>query len=99
MAIFDRAFHAQAIEDEVELEGGDEAILVLIVELECVAELRGSTIFEVGEVEGGELGLRNKAVMVGVKLVHDAAKLVLVKEGGAEGAEDDAKLCHGDLME
>ena len=45
MAIFDGAFHAQAVEDEVELDGGDEAVLVLIVELERVAELGGSAIF------------------------------------------------------
>jgi len=58
MAIFDEAFHAQAVEDEVELGGGDEAILVLIVELECVAELRGSAIFRARAAEGGELGQR-----------------------------------------
>ena len=45
MAIFDGAFHVQAVEDEVELGGGDEAVLVLIVELECVAELGDSAIF------------------------------------------------------
>ena len=78
MAIFDGAFHAQAVEDEVELDGGDEAVLVLIVELECVAELGGSAIFEAGVAEGGELDQRNEAVVVGVELIHDAAELVLV---------------------
>nr|POE66916.1 hypothetical protein CFP56_28337 [Quercus suber] len=39
MAIFDEAFHAQAVDDEVELRGGDEAVLILIVELERIAEL------------------------------------------------------------
>ena len=78
MAIFDGAFHAQAIEDEVELGGGDEAILVLIVELEHVAKLGGSAIFEARVAEGGELDQRNEAVVVGVELIHDAAELVLV---------------------
>ena len=91
MAIFDRAFHAQAVEDKVELGGRDEAVLVLIVELERVAELGGSTIFRAGAAEGSELGQENEAVVVGVQLIHDAAELILVG-GGAEGAEDDAKL-------
>ena len=92
MAIFDGAFHAQAVEDEVELGGRDEAILVLIVELEPVAELGGFAIFGVGAAEGGELGQENEAIVVRVELIHDAAELVLVGEGGAEGAEDGAKL-------
>ena len=92
MAIFDGAFHAQAVEDEVELGGRDEAILVLIVKLERVAELGGFAIFGVGAVEGGELGQENEAIVVKVELIHDAAELVLVGEGGAEGAEDGAKL-------
>ena len=79
VAIFDGAFHAQAVENEVELGGGDEAILVLIIELERVAELRGSAIFEAGAAEGSELGQRNEAVVVGVKLIHDAAELVLIE--------------------
>ena len=78
MAIFDGAFHAQAVEDEVELGGGDEAILVLIVELERVTELGGSAIFEAGAAEGNELDQRNEAAVVGVELIHDAAELVLV---------------------
>ena len=81
MAIFDGAFHAQAVEDELELGGGDETILVLIVELERVAELGGSAIFKVGVAKGGELDQRNEAVVVGVELIHDAAELVLVGEG------------------
>ena len=92
MAIFDGAFHAQAIEDEAELGGRDEAVLVLIVELERVAELGGSAIFGAGAAEGGKLNQGNEAVMVGVELVHDATKLVLVEEGGVEGAEDGIKL-------
>uniref|UniRef100_A0A7N2LKH4 Uncharacterized protein n=1 Tax=Quercus lobata TaxID=97700 RepID=A0A7N2LKH4_QUELO len=80
------------VEDEVELGGGDEAILVLIVELKCVMELGGSAIFGATVAEGGELGQGNEAVMVGVELVHDAAELVLVEEGGAEGAEDGIEL-------
>ena len=92
MAIFDGAFHAQAIEDNVELGGRDEAVLVLIIELERVAELGGSAIFRARAAEGSELGQENEAVVVGVELIHDAAELVLVGEGGAEGAEDDAKL-------
>ena len=92
MAIFDGAFHAQAVEDEVELGGRDEAILVLIVELEHVAELGGFAIFGVGVAEGGELGQENEAVVVEVELIHDTAELVLVGEGEAEGAEDGAKL-------
>ena len=56
VAIFDGAFHAQAVKDEVEFGGGDEAILVLIVELERVAELEGSAIFEAGVAKGDELG-------------------------------------------
>ena len=72
VAIFDGAFHAQAIEDEVELGGRDEAILVLIVELEHVAKLGGSTIFGARAAEGSELGQENEAVMVGVELIHDA---------------------------
>ena len=98
MAIFDGAIHAQTVEDEVELGGGDEAVLVLIVELERVAELGDSAVFcRVGAAEGGELGQGNEAVVVGVELVHDAAELVFVGEGGAEGAEDGAELRHGDL--
>ena len=92
MAIFDGAFHAQAIEDEAELGGRDEAVLVLIVELEQVAELGGSAIFGAGAAEGSKLNQGNEAVMVGVELVHDATKLVLVEEGGVEGAEDGIKL-------
>ena len=92
MAIFDGAFHARAIEDEAELGGRDEAVLVLIVELERVAELGGSAIFRAGAAEGGKLNQGNEAVMVGVELVHDATKLVLVEEGGVEGVEDGIKL-------
>ena len=92
VAIFDGAFHAQAIEDEAELGGRDEAVLVLIVELEQVAELGGSAIFGAGAAEGSKLNQGNEAVMVGVELVHDATKLVLVEEGGVEGAEDGIKL-------
>nr|POE54875.1 hypothetical protein CFP56_42044 [Quercus suber] len=55
VAIFDRAFHAQAVEDEVELIGGEEAVLVLIVELEHVVELEGSAIFRVGVAKGDKL--------------------------------------------
>ena len=97
MAIFDGAIHAQTVEDEVELGGGDEAVLVLIVELERVAELGGFAIFGAGAAEGGELGQENEAIVVRVELIHDAAELVLVGEGGAEGAEDGAELRHGDL--
>ncbi|KAF3972762.1 hypothetical protein CMV_003768 [Castanea mollissima] len=79
VAIFDGAFHAQVVEDEVELGGGDEVVLVLIVELELVVELRGSDIFGARVAECGELGQGNEAVVVGVELVHDAAKLVLVE--------------------
>ena len=92
MAIFDGAFHAQAVEDKVELGGRDEAVLVLIIELERVAELGGFAIFRVGAAEGGELGQENEAIVVKVELIHDATELVLVGEGGAEGAEDGAKL-------
>ena len=98
VAIFDGAIHAQTVEDEVELGGGDEAVLVLIVELERVAELGDSAVFcGAGAAEGGELGQGNEAVVVGVELFHDAAELVFVGEGGAEGAEDGAELRHGDL--
>ena len=78
MAIFDGAFHAQAVEDEVELDGGDEAVLVLIVELERIAELGGSAIFGVGAAKGGKLSQGNEAVMVGVELVHDTTEFVLI---------------------
>ena len=44
-----------------------------------------------------ELGGGDEAVVVGVELVHDAAELVFVGEGGAEGAEDGAELRHRDL--
>ena len=92
VVIFDGAFHAQAVKDEVELGGGDEAILVLIVELERVTELGGFAIFEAGATKGGKLSRGNKAVMVKVELVHDTAELVLIEEGGAKGAKDGVKL-------
>ena len=62
-----------------------------IVELERIAELRGSAIFRVGAAEGGELDQGNEAIMVRLELIHDATELVLVK-GGAEGAEDGVEL-------
>ena len=93
VVIFDGAFHAQAVKDEVELVGRDEAVLVPIVELERVAELGGSAIFGARAAEGSELGQENEAVVVKVELIHDAAELVLIGEGGAEGAKDGAKLC------
>ena len=64
--------------------------MVLIVELEHVAELGGSTIFDVGAVQGSKLSQGNEAVVVKVELVHDMAELVLVEEGGVEGAEGRA---------
>ena len=63
-----------------------------IVELECIAELGGSAIFRARAAEGSELNQGNEAVVVGVELVHDVAELVLVGEGGAEGAEDSIEL-------
>ena len=78
MAIFDGALHAQAVEDEVELGRGDEVILVLIVELERIAELGGSAIFGAVAAEGSKLGQGNEVVVVGVELVHDAAELILI---------------------
>ena len=91
-AIFNGAFHAQAVEDEVELGGGDEAVLVLIVELERAVELEGFAIFKARVAEGGELGQENEAIVVRIELIHDTAELVLVGEGGDEGAKDSAKL-------
>ena len=57
-----------------------------IVELERVTR-RGA-----GVAEGSELGQGNEVIVVGVELVHDAAELVLVGEGGAEGAKDGTEL-------
>ena len=62
----------------MELGGGDEAVLVLIIELKRVAELRGLAIFKVGAAEGSELGQGNETVVVRVELVHDVAELVLI---------------------
>ena len=47
---------------------GYEVVLVLIVELERVAELGGSAIFGAGAAKGGELIQGNEAVMVGVSI-------------------------------
>nr|POE51944.1 hypothetical protein CFP56_64457 [Quercus suber] len=78
VAIFDGAFHAQAVEDELERGGRDEVVLVVIIELERVAKLEGSAIFGARAADGNELGQGNEAVVVEVELIHDVAELVLI---------------------
>ncbi|MED6156031.1 hypothetical protein PIB30_010958 [Stylosanthes scabra] len=66
VAFFDGALQAEAVQDEVELCGGDEAVFVLVVQVEGVAELRGASVGGVGAAEGGKLGEADEAIMVGV---------------------------------
>ena len=97
VAIVDGALHAEAVEDEMEFACGDEAVLVLVVEIEGVAELGGSAVFGAGAAEGGEFGERDEAVVVGIEFIHDALELVVVGKGRAERVEDGAKFRYGDL--
>ncbi|KAA8541343.1 hypothetical protein F0562_025306 [Nyssa sinensis] len=81
--ILDRASLAQAIQDVVQLGGGDQAVLVLIVELERVPELLepivvASSIAQGGAslAEIGELLEIDEAVFVGIDLLHHSANLL-----------------------
>lgn len=74
----------EAIEDEMELGVGDEAVMVLIVEVEGVTELRRSSLIGGHRflAEGGELIDIDVTVLIGVEILHDGAEL-LVRDGGA----------------
>ena len=87
----------------MELAGGDEAVLVEVVEVEGVAELLvaggGAGVglgAGVGAVELGELVEVDEAVAVGVDLGHNASDLGGIGVG-AECAEDVLELGAGDL--
>ena len=96
VAILHGALHLKPIEDQVELGGGDEAVFVLVVEIEGVSELGAAAVTGAGYPEGVELVDTDEAVAIGVEVDHDALKL-LRRDVGAEGLEDVAELGDGDL--
>lgn len=79
----------------MELVRGDQAVLVLVVQVEGVADLRlGGR--GAGPAEDAELGAADEAVLVGVDVLHGAAD-VGGGGGGAGGGEDAGELGGGDL--
>ncbi|KAM1167932.1 hypothetical protein COP2_030602 [Malus domestica] len=82
----------------VQLEWKEEGIeaVVLVVEIECVFELSGAAILGAGDPEGVELVEANEAIVVSVKIDHDALKLV-TGDVGAEGLEVVVELVDRDL--
>ena len=82
--------------DVTELGGGDEAVAVLVEDLEGLEDLLlGVSILHFAGHHGEELGEVDGAVAVGVDLVDHVHELGL---GGvlAEGSHDGAKLLGGD---
>lgn len=80
----------------MELVARDEAVAVLVVEIEGVAKLGGGAVFGAGDPEGIELVEANEAVAVGVEILHDTLKLI-GSDVRAEGLEHVAELGDGDL--
>lgn len=96
MTFLDGALQSEAVQHQVELSGGDEAILILIVEVESVFELGRAAVGGVGVAEGGELGEVDETVVVSVEVVHDPLELRR-GDAGSEGTEDVVQLVDGDL--
>lgn len=87
---------AKVSEDVAELSGRDEAVAVLVKDLECLLDLllRVSVLHLAGH-HGQELWEINGAVAICIDLVHHILKVGL---GGvlAQGAHDGAELLGGD---
>ncbi|KAL5129797.1 hypothetical protein HKD37_12G033028 [Glycine soja] len=93
----EEALEVEAVEREVELRSGDEAVFVAVVEIEGVVELARSTVGRgVGATESGELREADEAVVVGVEVFHDAVK-VLQRDVESERSEHAVELVGGDL--
>lgn len=96
LALLDGALHPEAVQRKVEFRGGDETVLVAVVQIEGVAELGGAAVRCVGAAECGELREADEAVMVGVEVVHHATEL-LRRHAGSECPENAVQLVDGDL--
>ena len=74
LTVFNGVIDSEASEDEMELGVRDEAVVVLIVEVEGVTKLRQSSL--VGGhrflAEGGELVYVDETVLIVVEILHDA---------------------------
>ncbi|KAL5182909.1 hypothetical protein HKD37_17G046924 [Glycine soja] len=94
----DGALEAEAVEHELELCGGDEAIFVTVVEIEGVAKLVGFAIDGgVRATKGGKLREADEAVAIGVEVFHDTME-VLRRDTGFERPEHVVELVGGDLV-